>query len=138
MGGSAKASFHWSTSEVRNKGVIMETTSKVLLVSAILLLALASAAEGGRKLKDEAEHPQNINFAMGSGTFFPSPAGLGYRPGPVVFCSFFPGNGCVPVGPTIPGESTGSTPFTPLTPPFTSLTPPFTSLTPPFAPLTPP
>ncbi|GLT88646.1 hypothetical protein SLE2022_066620 [Rubroshorea leprosula] len=94
----------------------METTSKVLLVSAILLLALASAAEGGRKLKDEAEHPQNFIGEIVTGTFFPSPAGgLGFRPGPSVVCSF-PGNGCV-VGPTFPGGSTGSTPFTPLTPP---------------------
>ncbi|GLT46016.1 hypothetical protein SLA2020_198070 [Shorea laevis] len=97
----------------------MERTSKVLLASAILLLVVFPSAVGGRKLKDEVEHPQNfIGGGMGSGGLFPSPGGgLGFGLGPSVFCSF-PGSGCAPVGPTFPGGSTGSGPLTPLTPPI--------------------
>ncbi|GKV39677.1 hypothetical protein SLEP1_g47414 [Rubroshorea leprosula] len=95
----------------------MERTSKVLLASAILLLVVFPSAVGGRKLKDEVEHPQNFVGGIGSGSFFPSPGGgLGFGLGPSVFCSF-PGTGCSPVGPTFPGGSTGSGPLTPLTPP---------------------
>ncbi|TYJ02144.1 hypothetical protein E1A91_A13G207300v1 [Gossypium mustelinum] len=85
----------------------MERGARMLLISVLVLLVLASNAEG-RRLKEEAYHPQNFLGAFGtSGGLVPTPGGgVGLNLGPSVFCSY-PGTGCVRVQPTIPG-STGT------------------------------
>lgn len=76
----------------------MERVTKLLLVSAmvVLMLALASEVEGGRKLKSKEEkvdHPQSF-LGGGMGGIFPSPGFAGFGFGPSGFCTF-PG-GCSP------------------------------------------
>lgn len=88
----------------------MERVAKILLlVSIVVLVVLASNAEGRRSLKEEVKHPQNFLGGFGtSGGLVPAPGGgvrLGL--GPSVFCAY-PGRGCVRVDPTIPGGNVGT------------------------------
>lgn len=90
----------------------MEKVAKILLISAIMLVVLASDVEGGRKLKDHKEenvdHPQNFIGGIGGTGIFPSPGFTGVGFGPSVFCTF-PG-GCTPT-PTLPfNPITGGSP----------------------------
>ncbi|KAK8484839.1 hypothetical protein V6N13_139697 [Hibiscus sabdariffa] len=94
-----------TSSERGSFGVVfvMERVARMLLISAIVLVALASNSEG-RGLKEEDYHPQNFLGGFGtSGGLVPTPGGgVGLGLGPTVVCSF-PGTGCVRIQPTIPG-----------------------------------
>ncbi|KAL4340755.1 hypothetical protein GQ457_08G004710 [Hibiscus cannabinus] len=94
-----------TSSERSRFGVVfvMERVARMLLISAIVLVALASNSEG-RVLKEEDYHPQNFLGGFGtSGGLVPTPGGgVGLSLGPTVVCSF-PGTGCVRIQPTIPG-----------------------------------
>ncbi|WRX24073.1 hypothetical protein QQP08_016560 [Theobroma cacao] len=87
----------------------MERVAKMLLISILVLVVLASNAEGRRLKEEEVDHPQNFLGGFGtSGGFVPTPGGgVGFGLGPSVFCAF-PGTGCVRVQPTIPGGTTGT------------------------------
>ncbi|MDG2835133.1 hypothetical protein P7M40_24950, partial [Vibrio parahaemolyticus] len=93
----------------------MERVAKVLVMLSMVVLVLASNAEGGRLLEEEnVEQPQTfLGSGGGLGGIFPSPSpgfsftGVGF--GPSGFCTFPGGCTGTPSLPTIPGAG-GSLP----------------------------